>query len=299
MGIKVNMKKHKNPEKYTFILPTTLLLVILFIPIIITIVLSFFSYPLLRPDLGIKFIGLQNFERLIIDKQFINSIIKSFTFALGAVPLELFLGTLIALLLKEKAYGRNFFRVALLIPMMMTPIVVGVSWRIFLLPHFTPLAQIFEFFHIPFNAAKFLTTSKWAMVSIIVADVWQWTPFVFLMVFASLQSIPNDIYEAAKVDGATSWKQIWYLTLPLIKPSLIAIGIIRGMDAIRTFDLIYILTRGGPGFSTELVSIFNYKIAFSRYSMGYASTISTGVLILLTIAILAILKYARKEGVEI
>lgn len=293
------MKKYKNPEKYTFVFPTIFLLMILFIPIIVTIVLSFFSYPLLRPDLGIKFIGFQNFERLIIDKHFINAIIKSFTFALGAVSLELFLGTLMALLLKEKVYGKNFFRVALLIPMMMVPIVIGISWRIFLLPQFTPLTQIFEFFHIYFNTAKFLTTSKWAMVSIIVADLWQWTPFVFLMVFSSLQSIPNDIYEAAEVDGATNWKKIWYLTLPLIKPPLIVIGIIRGMDAIRTFDLIYVLTRGGPGFSTELVSIFNYKIAFSRYSMGYASAISTGVLILLTIVILIILKYARKEGVEI
>lgn len=290
------MKKHKNPEKYLFVTPAILLLLgILFIPIFITIALSFYSYPLLRPDLGINFVGLENFRELLKDGQFINSITKSFIFAFFAVSLELLLGTFIALLLKQKVWGKTFFKVALLIPMMLVPIVVGIAWRIFLLPHFTPLAQILEFFHINFNTAKLLTTASGSMASIVVADIWQWTPFVTLLVFASLQSISDDIYEAAQVDGATSWKQLWYLTLPLLKPSLIVIGIMRGMDAIRTFDLVYVLTRGGPGFATEIVSIFNYRIAFDRYAMGYASAISTAVLMILTVVILAILHYTRKE----
>lgn len=290
------MKNHNNREKFLLVLPTiTLLVLVLLVPILITIGLSFFSYPLLRPDLGITFVGFENFKKLLLDKQFIGSMERSFIFALGSVSIELILGILIALTLRKKVFAKSFFKVSFLIPMMMVPIVAGVSWRIFLLPQFTPLAQILEMFHINFNTAKFLTDSKWAMMSVITADVWQWTPFVMLMVFASLQSIPEDIYEAARVDGASNLEQFFFLTLPLLKPSLIVIGIMRGMDAIRSFDLVYILTNGGPGFATELVSIFNYKIAFSRYSMGYASAISTGVLIILTIVIFTILKYSEKE----
>lgn len=294
------MKKQREPEKYLFVLPTVLLLLgILFIPIAATIILSFYSYPLLRPDLGITFVGLENFIKLTKDGQFINSLFKSFTFTFSAVTIELILGTLIALTLKKKVWGKNFFKVSLLIPMMMVPIVVGISWRILLLPQFTPLAQIFEFFHINFNTALFLTDAKWSMISIIIADVWQWTPFVTLLVFASLQSIPDEVYEAARVDGASSWNQFRYLTLPLLKPSLIVIAILRGMDAIRTFDLVYILTKGGPGFATELVSIFNYRLAFTRYEIGYASAVSVAVLMILAVVIFAILRSTKGEESEV
>lgn len=294
------MNKTTARDKYLFVMPSLLVIaLVLLIPIVATVALSFFSYPLLRPDLGIQFVGLDNYKQLLADPQFSSSLGKSFIFAFGSVSIELILGTVMALLLKGKVWGKAFFKVTFMLPMMMVPVVVGVAWRLFLLPDFTPLAQIFDVFHIPFDTSRFLTDPTWAMVSVIVADIWQWTPFVMILILASLHGISDEIYEAARVDGATEWRQFWTMTVPLIKPSLITVGILRGMDAIRTFDLVYILTNGGPGFATELVSIFNYKIAFSRYSMGYASAVSTGVLVILAIVVFAILKYTGRKGMKL
>lgn len=294
------MNKPTTRDAYWFVAPSLLvLLLVLFIPIVATVGLSFFAYPLLRPDLGIQFIGLDNYKQLFADTQFIQSMMRSFVFAGGSVAAELVLGTVMALLLKGKVWGKSFFKVTFMLPMMMVPVVVGVAWRLFLLPDFTPLAQIFEWLHIPFDTSRLLTEPSWAMVSVIVADIWQWTPFVMILLLASLHGIPDEIYEAARVDGASEWRQFWTMTLPLIKPSLITVGILRGMDAIRTFDLVYIMTNGGPAFATELVSIFNYKIAFSRYAMGYASAVSTGVLIILAVVVFAILRYTGRKGMKL
>jgi len=284
-------------EKWWFALPGVLIIVVvLLIPIVAALGLSFFSYPLQRPDLGIRFTGLDNFSRLLSDKNFFTSLWRSVLFTLGAVAAELVLGMILALLLKGDVWGKTLFKVAFMIPMMMVPVVVGVAWRLFLLPDFTPLQTIFGFLHIPFNPSKLLTEPGWAMFSVILADVWQWTPFVMLLILANLQGISPEIYEAAQMDGASKWREFWRITLPLVFPSLLSVGILRAMDAMRTFDLVYILTSGGPGTATELLSIYNYKIAFGRYDMGYASAVSVGVMLVLGVCIFGLLAYVNRGG---
>lgn len=283
--------------KVRYVLPGIVIIVaVLLVPIAAAVGLSFFSYPLLRPDLGIRFAGLDNFARLLEDANFYRSMGRSVVFTLGAVAGEMVVGTLLALLLRGEVWGRTFFRVAFMVPMMMVPVVVGVAWRIFLLPDFTPLEGIFNALHIPFDTTKLLTDANWAMVSVIVADLWQWSPFVMILVLANLQGIPGEIYEASKMDGAGWWRELRSITLPLLGPGLAAVAILRGMDAMRTFDLVYILTSGGPGSATELVSLYNYKIAFSRYDMGYASAISAAVMILLSVVIFGLLSWTNKGG---
>lgn len=284
-------------KKWGIVLPGVLIIVIvLLIPIGAALGLSFFSYPLQRPDLGIRFTGLDNFIRLMSDRSFTNSLGKSMLFTLGAVAGELILGMILALLLNGRVWGKSIFKVAFMIPMMMVPVVVGVSWRLFLLPDFTPLGPIFDRLGIPFDPSRLLTEPGWAMFSVILADVWQWTPFVMLLLLANLQGISHEIYEASQMDGASKWREFWRITLPLVLPGMISVGILRAMDAMRTFDLVYILTSGGPGTATELVSIYNYKIAFSRYDMGYASAVSTGVMIVVGIVIFALLSLANRGG---
>lgn len=284
-------------EKWWFALPGVLIIVVvLLIPIVAALGLSFFSYPLQRPDLGIRFTGLDNFSRLLSDKNFFTSLWRSVLFTLGAVAAELVLGMILALLLKGEVWGKTLFKVAFMIPMMMVPVVVGVAWRLFLLPDFTPLQTIFGFLHIPFNPSKLLTEPGWAMFSVILADVWQWTPFVMLLILANLQGISPEIYEAAQMDGASKWREFWRITLQLVFPSLLSVGILRAMDAMRTFDLVYILTSGGPGTATELLSIYNYKIAFGRYDMGYASAVSVGVMLVLGVCIFGLLAYVNRGG---
>lgn len=284
-------------ERLWFVLPGILIIVlVLLIPILAALGLSFFSYPLQRPDLGIQFIGLDNFKRLLADTTFMNSLWRSVQFTVGAVAAEMIVGTMLALLLKGHVWGKSFFKVAFMVPMMMVPVVVGVAWRLFLLPEFTPLGPIFKFLHIPFDTSKLLTDPGWAMFSVILADVWQWSPFVMIMVLANLQGIPDDVYEAAQMDGASRWKTFWSMTLPLVAPALLSVAVLRAMDAVRTFDLVYILTSGGPGTATELVSVYNYKIAFSRYDMGYASAVSTAVMILLAVVIFGALYMLSRGG---
>ncbi|MBW4082525.1 carbohydrate ABC transporter permease [Paenibacillus sp. S150] len=287
----------KTREKWGFVLPGVLIIVVvLLIPIAAALGLSFFSYPLQRPDLGIRFTGLDNFTKLLSDHNFLNSLGKSALFTAGAVAAELVLGMVLALLLNGQVWGKTFFKVSFMIPMMMVPVVVGVAWRLFLLPDFTPLGPILEFFHIPFDTSRLLTEPGWAMFSVILADVWQWTPFVMLLILAGLQGISHEIYEAAQMDGASKWREFWRMTLPLVLPGVLSVGILRAMDAMRTFDLVYILTSGGPGTATEMVSIYNYKIAFSRYDMGYASTVSTGVMLVLGIVIFGLLTLVNRGG---
>lgn len=284
-------------ERLWFVLPGVLIIVlVLLIPILAALGLSFFSYPLQRPDLGIHFIGLDNFKRLLADTTFMNSLWRSVQFTVGAVAAEMIVGTMLALLLKSHVWGKSFFKVAFMVPMMMVPVVVGVAWRLFLLPDFTPLGPIFQFLHIPFDTSKLLTDPGWAMFSVILADVWQWSPFVMIMMLANLQGIPDDVYEAAQMDGASRWKTFWTMTLPLVAPALLSVAVLRAMDAVRTFDLVYILTSGGPGTATELVSVYNYKIAFSRYDMGYASAVSTAVMIVLAVVIFGALYMLSRGG---
>jgi multiple sugar transport system permease protein len=223
---------------------------------------------------------LQNFVRLAADGFFLSALAHTFVYAAIALTIEFFLGLGLALLLNSQIRGRSIFRAMLLVPMMLPAVVVGVVWRLMLNPNFGAVNGSLKSFGIGTDALTWTASPKLAMATVVIADVWQWTPFMFLILLAGLQSIPQEPYEAALIDGSSAWQTFRHVTLPLLKPAILIALLLRTMDLLRVFDQIFILTEGGPGFATETVSLYIYRTAFRFSNFGYAAAMSFVLLIL-------------------
>ena len=231
--------------------------------------------------------GLGNFTRLLSDNFFLTALAHTFVYAVSALTCEFLLGLGLALLLNKQIRGRGLFRASLLIPMMLPAVVVGVIWRLMLNPNFGAINETLKRLGINTASLTWTASPKLAMLSVIAVDVWQWTPFVFLVLLAGLQAIPPEPYEAALIDGSSRWQTFWHVTLPLLKPSILIVLLLRTMDLLRVFDQIFILTEGGPGFATETISLYIYRTAFRFFDFGYAAAMSF-VLLALTNVVSAI-----------
>src|SRR6185436_11364062 len=194
---------------------------------------------------------LHNFTRLFADQFFLSALGHTVFYAAIALTFELLIGLALALLLDTQMRGRGLFRSLLLLPMMLPPVVVGVVWRLMLNSNFGAVNGTLKSFGIKTDALTWTASPKLAMASVIVADIWQWTPFMFLILLAGLQAIPQEPYEAALIDGSSGWQTFRHVTLPLLKPAILIALLLRTMDLLRVFDQIFILTEGGPGFATE------------------------------------------------
>jgi multiple sugar transport system permease protein len=223
----------------------------------------------------------QNFVRLFSDQFFIAALGHTLVFAVAALTLEFLLGLALAVLLNRQIHGRSFFRAGLLVPMMLPTVVVGVIWRLMLNPNFGALNGTLKSIGLNTTALTWTSTPRLAMFSIIAVDVWQWTPFMFLILLAGLQAIPQEPYEAALIDGSSAWQTFRHVTLPLLKPAILVALLLRTMDLLRVFDQVFILTEGGPGFATETISLYIYRTAFRFSDFGYAAAMSF-VLLLIT-----------------
>jgi len=224
---------------------------------------------------------LQNFARLFSDRFFLSSLAHTIVYASVALTFEFLIGLALALLLNTQIRGRALFRSLLLAPMMLPAVVVGVVWRLMLNSDFGAVNGTLKSFGLRAESLTWTASPKLAMASVIVADIWQWTPFVFLILLAGLQAIPQEPYEAALIDGASAWQTFRHVTLPLLKPAILIVLLLRTMDLLRAFDQIFILTEGGPGFATETASLYIYRTAFRFSNFGYAAAMSF-VLLLLT-----------------
>ncbi len=223
----------------------------------------------------------QNFVRLFSDQFFIAALSHTLVFAVVALTLEFLLGLALAVLLNRQVRGRAFFRAGLLVPMMLPTVVVGVIWRLMLNPNFGALNGTLKGIGLNTTALTWTSSPRLAMFSIIAVDVWQWTPFMFLILLAGLQAIPQEPYEAALIDGSSAWQTFRHVTLPLLKPAILVALLLRTMDLLRVFDQVFILTEGGPGFATEMISLYIYRTAFRFSDFGYAAAMSF-VLLLIT-----------------
>lgn len=223
---------------------------------------------------------LQNFSRLVADGFFHDALAHTFIYASVALAFEFFLGLGLALLFNREMRGRRFFRATLLLPMMLPPVVAGVVWRLMLNPNFGAINGVLKAFGVNTDALTWTASPKLALASVIAVDVWQWTPFIFLILLAGLQAIPEEPYEAALVDGASERRIFFDITLPLLKPAILVALLLRTMDLLRVFDQIFILTEGGPGFATETISLYIYRAAFRFSDFGYAAAMSFVLLIL-------------------
>ncbi len=240
---------------------------------------------------------VQNFARLFKDDFFLSALAHTLVYAIIALTFEFLLGLGLAVLLNRKMRGRSFFRAALLVPMMLPSVVVGVVWRLMLNPNFGAINGTLQGFGANTESLTWTASPTLAFASVILVDIWQWTPFIFLILLAGLQAIPEEPYEAALIDGSSAWQTFRHVTLPLLKPAILIALLLRTMDLLRVFDQIFILTEGGPGNATETISLYIYRTAFRFGDFGYAAAMSF-VLLLLTniISMLYIRLLQRQEA---
>jgi len=268
------MKVHLRLTKLSLLsVPAILLLLaVLIFPLFYSLTSSLFRWSIARPFLGGTFLGLGNYLTALTDAAFLRAVFNTLLFTSLTVTIEILLGLGIAHLFLGEFFGKSLFETILFLPVVVTPVAVGVIWRILLQTDVGFACYLLSL--ISGRATTILSDPFAAFAALVLIDVWQTTPFSFVMLFAGLQSLPREPYEAAYLEGANWHQRLRYLTVPLLKPVIIVVILIRIMDAFRIFDTIYILTGGGPGNATESVSTFTYRIAFQYFNTGYASALS-------------------------
>ena len=252
-------------------------------------------------DLGIskdsgRWVGLDNYVAIFNDPFFWNAAGNTVVMVGSAVVLQVVLGTALALFFNQKLHGSWFVRGALILPMLLTPIVVGVMWRAMLNPDWGIVNWIIKQLGLP--SINWLGSTEWSMRTLVIADTWQWTPFVFLIVYARLQGLPDHVLEAARADGAGRWALFRHITLPLLAPAIAFAAIFRGIDAFRSFDLVFGLTYGGPARSTTTLSFLTYQSGFQFQQYGYSAAIAYVMVVILIVASTITLRFVRTRGVE-
>lgn len=271
-----------------FLTPTmVLLLLIAIFPLIWSLYLSFTQYSVIKDaDTGPQWVGLRNYAELLADADVWNRFTTTAGFVLPAVAIEVLLGFVLALLLNRGFRGRGAVMTLMLIPMMLSPVVVALFWRYMLRADTGILNYLIrDVLHLSEKGVFWLTDLKVAMWSVVLVDVWMWTPFMMLISLAGLSAVPKYLYEAAEVDRASGWFKFRQITLPMVAP-LVLIGLLfRLIDSYRVFDTVYALTGGGPGRATQVLSIYIYQMAFRDFNTGKGSAL--GYIMLVVIIALA------------
>ena len=264
------------------IVPSVVLLAVINLyPFIYALTMSFQRYNMTRAAQGAKFVGFANYAAAFQDPRFINSIARTLIFVIGAVGVEFLLGFALAFVLNSKLRGMDTIRKLSIAPVTVMPIVSALLWFYLFNQRYGLVNWFIGLVGIP--PQPWLTDQTLAMVSIIIADVWQWTPFVMLVILAGLNALPEYVYEAAQIDGLSKWQQFRLVTLPLLMPVILIIVLLRTMDAFKLFDLVYVMTQGGPAGSTETMSYYIYIQAFNFFELGYAAALAIIMLILINI----------------
>jgi multiple sugar transport system permease protein len=259
------------------------LAVITLLPSLYLLATSFTPLSLTRPETLWDFSQpFESYRQLWADARFHNSIWVQIKLSFWTVLLQLLIGLGLALLLNMRTRLLEALRTVFLIPMVLPPIVVAIIWKVIYTPDISPMHGLFR--AVGWNVPALITDPHWALISIIIADTWEWFPFTMLMVLAALQMMPQELLDAAKVDGASPWQLTWFITLPFIQGVLLVAGLFRLIDSIKAFPLIFILTDGGPGNVTEVTNYYSYLQAFNFSYLGFSSAI-TVVLLAATIVL--------------
>ena len=262
-------------------------------PIIYAFYMSFFQYNRLIPNSVPVFNGVKNFIDLATDPKVIDSFIRTVAFVGVTVIVEFVIGMLIALLITSTVRGMQFLRGFFLVPLMMTPVVAGTLWRTLFSSLYGPINHFLSLVGLP--GQEWLGSGTLALPSIMAVEVWQQTPIVIFILAAGIQSLPVDIYKSAAVDGANKWHVFSRITLPLLKPVFFVALLLRIMDAFKVFDTVYVMTYGGPGKSTELISMFIYKEGLKYFKIGRASALSVMFLILIFLISINFLRRIQRQ----
>jgi multiple sugar transport system permease protein len=258
---------------WAFITPTIILLLAINIfPLFWAVRLSFTNYRASRPNAPLKWLGLEHYSDLLSDPDIWHAMQVTARFVLSTVAIETLLGFALAYLIDRKFKGHGMWTTVILIPMMLSPAVVGNFWTFLYQPQIGLFNYIISFFTgINPSSFQMIGDVRLAPWSIVIVDVWMWTPYVMLICLAGLRSIPDYIYEAAEVDRASKWRQFWSITVPMALPFIMLAVLFRGIENFKMFDMVNLLTNGGPGSTTELASITLKREAFEKWTTGYSS----------------------------
>lgn len=234
------------------------------------------------------FIGLGNYKALLVDEQFWNGVKLSATLYVVALSVQLVLGVALGMLLHRVQVMRGLVRTLMISPFMLPPVVIGMMSMVILDPGMGVANYLLKAVHLP--TSLFLASTDYVIYTVVLIDTWQWTPFVALIVLGGLQSLPQNIYEAASIDGATGWREFVFITLPLLGPTILTAAVLRSVDLLRFFDVIYITTQGGPGYASSTLNIYAYRKAFEFSDIGYAAAL---MITLSTIVLGAVLVFSQ------
>ena len=279
-------------HKYFFLFPGLFVLIgILIFPIIFVVRLSLSGWNSYNP--GLDYIGLENYIRLFTDDpRFWESFFRLSFLSVSTVILQYVIGFALALMVWREIKFKRFFRVIFLIPMMTTPVIMTVIWRTFFHESLGPVNDLLGHFGI--GPILWLSDPVIAKFTVIIVEVWQWTPFMFLLLLAGLLSLPKEPFLAAAIDGASSFRKFVYVTFPLMAPISIGAIIIRLIEASKIMDTVFVLTSGGPGTATETSSFYIYIKGLREFQMGYAATLSFTYLVIMIISLTIIAKVLTK-----
>lgn len=272
----------RNPLRWALLTPALLVIGLTVIyPLLSSFVTSFRNWQLINSPSPGGFVGLDNYTRAFTDEGFLNSLKVSALYVLVSVSLSLILGLAIALLLSKPTRLNTFARALLIFPFAVAPVLKGFSWRFMLNPEYGVYAKMVGAVIPPLKGYLWLGHDFSALLTLAMSEVWGWAPLFALMFIGALGSIPSEITEAARVDGATGWYIFWRITLPLLAPVVYIVALLKIISALKMFDQVVIMTGGGPGNATQTLYYYIYQLAFRNLDMGYASAVSYLLVVLM------------------
>ncbi|MDC7228682.1 MAG: sugar ABC transporter permease [Sphaerochaetaceae bacterium] len=255
--------------RYIFPLPAVLFVVILMVfPVVYTFFLSFTDWSLTsgRP---LSVVGLESYFKVLKEPRFLQSLGRTFYFTFGAVIVEMVLGTVLALILNRKFKGKGMVKTLLLLPLVATPVAIGIVWNLFYDPTIGILNYVLSVLKLP--QSGWVSDARTVMPSLIMVDIWQWAPMITIIVLAGLAGLSTEPYESAMVDGANGRQVLFQITLPMLMPTILTAVILRAIDALKTYDIIYSMTGGGPGYASENLNVLAFKYSFEYFRMGQSA----------------------------
>ncbi|WP_448516545.1 carbohydrate ABC transporter permease [Pseudothermotoga sp.] len=290
------VKRNEIRTGWYFVLPSLIVLTaVVAAPLVFALLMSFYHYTFVNPRFNF-FVGLENYIHALENPYFWTSLGVTLKFVILVVAIEFSIGLAVALALNRNIKFKKFYYTVLTIPLLMSPVSVGLIWKMFLHPDLGILNYFLSLLNVgPFN---WLSDAKMAFWSVLMVDVWQQVSFMILLLLAGLSGLPREPYEAAKIDGAREVQQFFFITLPLMRPVISVALILRTIFAFRTYDLIYVLTRGGPGVSTEVLSYFIYRRTFMGLKPAEAAATSYILLIIIFALVVLAFKYIYKSAEE-
>lgn len=256
------------------------LVILTILPFVFTVAVSFTDFNLTRPA-DWNFVGFSQYERMMADSRWWTTLGRGLIYIAVPTALQMVIGLFLALLIHRGLKALKFLRSAFLLPMVLPPVVVGVIWKIFLLRDIGGLNAFTDLANLPFYG--FLESADGAFWAIILIITWEWTPFVMLLILAGLESLPEEVFEAARIDGANLIQEIWLVALPMLKPTLLVVLLFRILESTKIFPIIFSVTNGGPGQATENMDFYAYLVGFRYLDFGYSAALLVGILIVLAV----------------